>query len=82
MTPRTPARRDRHAQKALSDVVGSLLRPFLLDVWYTADERGIGVATFSLFATLTGTFLGGAATTVIGEREFLALLEGYRSTLA
>lgn len=44
----------------------ALLRPFLIDMGYTADDRGFALATIGLAATLTGTFLGGALTPVFG----------------
>ncbi len=44
----------------------SLLRPFLIDMGYDATARGVGLATIGVFATLSGTFIGGAVTTLIG----------------
>lgn len=50
-----------------ADNLGSaLLRPFLIDMGYTADDRGFALATIGLAATLIGTFLGGALTPVLG----------------
>lgn len=51
----------------LADNLGaSLLRPFLIDMGYSDFDRGFALATVGLAATLTGTFLGGALTTVMG----------------
>jgi MFS transporter, PAT family, beta-lactamase induction signal transducer AmpG len=44
----------------------SLLRPFLIDMGYDANARGVGLATIGVAATLSGTFIGGAVTTLIG----------------
>jgi MFS transporter, PAT family, beta-lactamase induction signal transducer AmpG len=44
----------------------SLLRPFLIDMGYDAVARGVGLATIGVVATLAGTFIGGAVTTLIG----------------
>ncbi len=44
----------------------SLLRPFLIDMGYDADARGVGLATVGVFSTLAGTFIGGSVTTLIG----------------
>lgn len=50
-----------------ADNLGSaLLRPFLIDMGYSDFDRGFALATVGLAATLTGTFLGGALTTVMG----------------
>ncbi|MCI0614714.1 MFS transporter, partial [bacterium] len=44
----------------------SLLRPFLIDMGYDANARGAGLATIGVVSTLSGTFIGGAVTTLIG----------------
>ena len=44
----------------------ALIRPFLNDMGYSAFDRGFALATVGLATTLLGTFIGGAATTVIG----------------
>ena len=44
----------------------ALLRPFLVDMGYSADDRGVALATVGLAATLGGTFLGGIVTTSLG----------------
>jgi len=51
----------------LSDQLAqALVRPFLIDMGYSAFDRGFALATVGLAATLLGTFVGGAATTVLG----------------
>lgn len=51
----------------LADNLGSsLLRPFLVDMGYSDFHRGVALATIAVFATVTGTFLGGALTQVMG----------------
>ena len=44
----------------------ALLRPFLIDMGYSEYHRGVALATVGLAATLSGTFLGGVLTTVLG----------------
>jgi PAT family beta-lactamase induction signal transducer AmpG len=44
----------------------ALTRPFLVDMGYSADDRGVALATIGLAASLGGTFLGGIATTILG----------------
>lgn len=44
----------------------ALLRPFLIDMGYDANARGVGLATIGVVATLAGTFIGGAGTTMMG----------------
>lgn len=51
----------------LSDNLGqALLRPFLFDMGYSGDHRGISLATVGLICTLGGTFIGGVFTNFIG----------------
>ena len=52
--------------KFADNVANSLLRPFLVDMGYSADHRGAGLTTVALFTTLAGSFMGGALTTVLG----------------
>jgi PAT family beta-lactamase induction signal transducer AmpG len=52
--------------KLADNLGGALIRPFLVDMGYSADDRGIALATIGLAATLIGTFLGGLVTTAIG----------------
>lgn len=51
----------------LADNLGqALLRPFLVDLGYSAMDRGVALGTIGLAATLVGTFIGGIATSFIG----------------
>jgi PAT family beta-lactamase induction signal transducer AmpG len=52
--------------KLADNLAGALLRPFLIDMGYSAFDRGVALATVGLVATLSGTFVGGMLTTVIG----------------
>ena len=52
--------------KLADNLAGALLRPFLIDLGYSAFDRGVALATVGLVATLSGTFLGGMLTTVVG----------------
>jgi len=52
--------------KLADNLAGALLRPFLVDMGYSADDRGVALSTVGLFATLAGTFLGGILTTLLG----------------
>jgi PAT family beta-lactamase induction signal transducer AmpG len=52
--------------KIADQLAQSLTRPFLIDMGYNADQRGIALATISAFATVGGAAVGGAITTVIG----------------
>ena len=44
----------------------ALTRPFLIDMGYSADHRGIALATVGLAATIGGAFIGGWVTTLAG----------------
>jgi PAT family beta-lactamase induction signal transducer AmpG len=44
----------------------ALTRPFLIDMGYSADHRGIALATVGLVATIAGSFIGGWVTTLAG----------------
>jgi PAT family beta-lactamase induction signal transducer AmpG len=44
----------------------SLQRPFLVDMGYSAVDRGVALATIGLVCMVGGTFLGGALTSVMG----------------
>jgi PAT family beta-lactamase induction signal transducer AmpG len=52
--------------KIADQLAQSLTRPFLIDMGYNADQRGIALATISAFATVGGAAIGGAITTVVG----------------
>ncbi|HEY7489541.1 MAG TPA: MFS transporter [Candidatus Tectomicrobia bacterium] len=59
--------------KLADNLAGALLRPFLVDLGYSQFDRGVALATVGLAATLTGTFLGGLLTTVLGLGHMLWL---------
>jgi MFS transporter, PAT family, beta-lactamase induction signal transducer AmpG len=44
----------------------ALTRPFLIDMGYNADHRGIALATIGLAATIVGSLVGGWITTLAG----------------
>jgi MFS transporter, PAT family, beta-lactamase induction signal transducer AmpG len=44
----------------------ALTRPFLIDMGYNADHRGIALATVGMVATIVGAFIGGWVTTLAG----------------
>jgi PAT family beta-lactamase induction signal transducer AmpG len=44
----------------------SLTRPFLVDMGYTAEHRGIALTTMSVASTIAGAFIGGFVTTMAG----------------
>ena len=44
----------------------ALTRPFLIDMGYSADHRGLALATVGMFATIGGALLGGWVTTLLG----------------
>jgi PAT family beta-lactamase induction signal transducer AmpG len=44
----------------------ALTRPFLIDMGYNADQRGIALATIGMIATIAGAFIGGWITTLVG----------------
>ena len=52
--------------KLADNLAQSLQRPFLVDMGYSDFDRGVALATIGLAATIVGTFIGGASTTVIG----------------
>jgi PAT family beta-lactamase induction signal transducer AmpG len=52
--------------KLADNLAQSLTRPFLVDMGYSGDDRGIALGTIGLAATLGGTFFGGAATARLG----------------
>jgi PAT family beta-lactamase induction signal transducer AmpG len=52
--------------KFADQLAQALTRPFLIDMGYSADHRGIALATVGLVATISGAFIGGWVTTLIG----------------
>lgn len=52
--------------KFADQLAQALTRPFLIDMGYTADHRGIALATVGMVATIVGAFVGGWVTTLAG----------------
>ena len=52
--------------KFADNLAQALLRPFLVDLGYSAVDRGVALTTIATFATLSGALLGGMATTTMG----------------
>lgn len=52
--------------KFADQLAQALTRPFLIDMGYNADQRGIALATIGVVATISGAFLGGWVTTLAG----------------
>ena len=52
--------------KLADNLTTTLTRPFLIDMGYSADHRGIALATIGLIASMVGSFVGGWVTTIMG----------------
>ena len=52
--------------KFADQLAQALTRPFLIDMGYSADHRGIALATVGMVATIVGAFVGGWVTTLAG----------------
>jgi PAT family beta-lactamase induction signal transducer AmpG len=52
--------------KLADNLAEALLRPFLVDMGYSAIHRGVGLATFGLVSMMAGVFIGGVLTTSWG----------------
>jgi PAT family beta-lactamase induction signal transducer AmpG len=52
--------------KFADQLAQALTRPFLIDMGYSADHRGIALATVGMVATIVGAFVGGWITTLVG----------------
>jgi MFS transporter, PAT family, beta-lactamase induction signal transducer AmpG len=52
--------------KLADQLAQALTRPFLIDMGYSAYQRGIALATISVAATIAGAFVGGWVTTLAG----------------
>jgi PAT family beta-lactamase induction signal transducer AmpG len=62
--------------KLADQLAQALTRPFLIDMGYGADERGIALATIGVTATIAGAFLGGWVTTLAGLGHALWIFGG------
>ncbi len=52
--------------KFADNLAQALLRPFLIDLGYSAVDRGVALTTIATLATLGGALLGGMLTNVMG----------------
>lgn len=52
--------------KFADQLAQALTRPFLIDMGYNADQRGIALGTVTVVATVAGAFVGGWFTTLAG----------------
>lgn len=52
--------------KFADQLAQALTRPFLIDMGYSAEHRGLALATIGLVATIAGSFIGGWITTLAG----------------
>jgi PAT family beta-lactamase induction signal transducer AmpG len=52
--------------KFADQLAQALTRPFLIDMGYSAEHRGIALATVGLVGTMSGAFVGGWITTLVG----------------
>ncbi len=52
--------------KLAEQLTQALTRPFLIDMGYNADQRGVALATIGMVATIAGAFVGGWVTTLAG----------------
>jgi len=52
--------------KLADNLAQALIRPFLGQMGFSADDIGLGTAVVGVFATLVGTFIGGVVTTGMG----------------
>ena len=52
--------------KLADNMAGALLRPFLVDMGYSSDDRGFALGTIGLIATIGGAIIGGLGTNVLG----------------
>ncbi len=67
--------------KLADNLATSLIRPFLIDMGYNNWDRGIGLVTVGLTATLLGGFAGGLASVKIGLGHALWIF-GFFQTFA
>jgi PAT family beta-lactamase induction signal transducer AmpG len=62
--------------KLADQLAQALTRPFLIDMGYGADERGVALATIGVAATIAGGLLGGWVTTLAGLGHALWIFGG------
>lgn len=62
--------------KISDQLTQALTRPFLIDMGYSADHRGIALATVGMAATIVGGLLGGFVTTAVGLGHSLWVFGG------
>jgi len=52
--------------KFADQLAQALTRPFLIDMGYDSDQRGVALSTIGMVATIAGGLLGGVTTTLVG----------------
>ncbi|HXV59949.1 MAG TPA: MFS transporter, partial [Vicinamibacteria bacterium] len=52
--------------KFADQLAQALTRPFLIDMGYDANHRGVALSTVGMVATIVGAFMGGWVTTLVG----------------
>lgn len=52
--------------KLADNMASALLRPFLVEMGYSSDDRGVALGTIGLVATVGGAIIGGLGTNVLG----------------
>jgi MFS transporter, PAT family, beta-lactamase induction signal transducer AmpG len=52
--------------KFADQLAQALTRPFLIDMGYDSDQRGVALSTIGMVATIAGAFVGGWVTTLAG----------------
>lgn len=52
--------------KFADQLAQALTRPFLIDMGYNSDQRGVALSTIGMVGTIVGAFIGGWVTTLAG----------------
>lgn len=52
--------------KFADQLAQALTRPFLIDMGYDSDQRGVALSTIGMVGTIAGGLIGGVTTTVVG----------------
>ncbi len=52
--------------KFADQLAQALTRPFLIDMGYNSDQRGVALSTIGMVGTIVGAFIGGWVTTLLG----------------